>query len=413
MTRVRTCVVLVALVSLLAAACGDDDDTDAAGSTTTQAEAGGDTTTTTPSADCALDEPVRVIGLAEKPPEGPNAIPDYDEGFQLALEEIEAAGGICGQPLEFERIAASPTDPNLARNAYLQALDEEPHAIVGINASTAMIAVAPEVEKAEIPTIYFGTSPQVLANTPDGVGSPWGFLIRPITTGIAQMQVDYVVDELDATRVGLLCLNAPFGQAGCDAVAAQATARGVEIVAREVHEATDTDFTSKAVALKNANPDVVLAYTFPNFYITFINQLTDNGLDVPVFGTGANLSVASGGIKAEALPNVWGVEDCVPAGDPDAADWVARYEAKFDKAVPSFAVAEAYDSLMMLKQAVETAGSVDPQAIADELRSQTHDGICDTYKADAGQAMHHSSTFEQFDADGVPEIKKKVDIPPA
>jgi branched-chain amino acid transport system substrate-binding protein len=292
-------------------------------------------------------------------------------------------------------------------------LDEKPDAIVGINASSAMIAVAPDVAKAGTPTIYFGTSPRVLVNAVDGVGSEWGFLIRPITTGIARIQVDYIVQDLGKKRIGLLCLNAAFGQAGCDAAAAHAPEVGAEVVGREVHEATDTDLTSKVLALKSANPDVIIAYTFPNYYVVFINQLTDNGVDVPVFGTGANLSVASGGIHSAALPNVWGVEDCVPAGDPEVAGWVGRYKAKFNKAVPSFAVAEAYDSLMMVVQAVETAGSADPKAIADALRAQTHDGICDTYVADAGQALHHSSTFERFGSDGVPQIMKQVAIKPA
>jgi branched-chain amino acid transport system substrate-binding protein len=412
MMRARTWLVIAVLVSVVAASCGDDDDTTTSDPTTTAVSVDASTTTASEPS-CSLDGPLKVVGLAEKPPEGPNAIPDYDEGFQLALEEVEAAGGVCGQTIDFERIPISPTDPTLALNAYLQALDAEPDVIVGINASSAMLAIAPEVAKAEMPTIYFGTSPKVLANAADGVGSEWGFLIRPMTTGIANMQIDYIVEELGKSRIGLLCLNAPFGQAGCDAAEAHAKELGAQIVARELHEATDTDFTSKAIALKNADVDVIVTYTYPNYYVVLVNQLGDNGLDVPVFGTGANLAVASGGIRSEVLPNVWGIEDCVPAGDPDAADWVERYQEKFDKRVPSFAVAEAYDSIRMVVQAVETAGSADKKAIADALRTQTHDGICDEYRADAGQALHHASTFEQFDIDGVPQIKKKVEIPAA
>jgi hypothetical protein len=66
---------------------------------------------------------------------------------------------------------------------------------------------------------------------------------------------------------------------------------------------------------------------------------------------------------------------------------------------------------MMLAKVVESSGSTDAKTIADGLRNQTYDGVCATYDADAGQAMHHSSTFEQFDSAGTPSIKKTVVIP--
>ena len=58
---------------------------------------------------------MKIIGLAEKPPEGPNAVADYSNGWDLAIEEINAKGGICGQKVEFERLPMSPTDDAAAK----------------------------------------------------------------------------------------------------------------------------------------------------------------------------------------------------------------------------------------------------------------------------------------------------------
>src|SRR5690606_17535208 len=137
----------------------------------------------------------------------------YDEGLQMALEDL--GNEICGQPIEFERIPASPTDGNAALNAYLQALDEDPHIVMGLPSSTAVLAIAPEVAKAGIPIIYWSVAPQVFANAE--AGSEWGFIIRPRNTGIAELQVDYAMDELGAKRIGLLCANIAYGTQGCDA----------------------------------------------------------------------------------------------------------------------------------------------------------------------------------------------------
>jgi branched-chain amino acid transport system substrate-binding protein len=397
------------VLSLFAAACGDDGDGDTS-STTTEASGDGSTTTAGDGGsgdDCALDEPVKIIGLAEKPPEGPNALPYYDEGFQMAIDEL--GGEVCGQPLEFERFASSPTDGSAALNSYLQALDEEPTAIVGLPSSTAVLGAAPEVAKGGVPTIFMALAPQAFADAE--AGSEWGFTIRPRNTTISAEVVNYAADELGATKIGLLCANNAFGTAGCDASAARAEELGLEIVARESNETTDTDLTAKVTALKNADPDVVLAFSFPNNLVVLYNQAADNGLDVPIFG-GSSAGLIIDAVSADARANVWGTDDCVPVSDPETADWRAAYEEKFDKTMTGsgYAIAESYDSIMFVVEAIKTANSTDKEAIADAMREIEYDGICTTYKADEGQGLHHSSDIVQFDADGAAQSKKKVEV---
>jgi branched-chain amino acid transport system substrate-binding protein len=407
----RTRLFLVALVALalVAAACGDDDDDTS--SATTEApettEADGSTTTGGGEADCSLDSPVKIVALVEKPPEGPNAIPDFEEGLQMAVEEV--GDEVCGQPFEYERIPASPTDGNAALNAYLQALDAEPTIVMGLPSSTAVLAVAPEVKKAGIPMIYWSVAPQAFVG--GEAGSEWGFLIRPRNTGIATLQVDYAMNDLGAKNIGLLCANLAFGLQGCDAAAAQIEKNGGTVVARETNETTDTDLTAKVIALKNANPDAVIAFTFPNNLVNLYNQAADNGLDVPIFG-GSSAGLIVKAVNSEARANVWGTDDCVPISNPDTADWKAAYEEKFDKTMvgSGYAVAEAYDSVLLAVAAIQKANSTDPQAIADAMRELEHDGICTNYKADAGQGLNHETHVVQFTDDGVAESKKQIEV---
>jgi len=401
------CLSLLAL-ALVASACGDDDDT-TSGAGTTEAPSG---TTGGGSGgegeDCSLSEPVKIVALVEKPPEGPNALPFYDEGLQMALEDL--GDELCGQPIEFERIPASPTDGSAALNAYLQALDEDPHFVMGLPSSTAVLAVAPEVAKAGIPMIYWSVAPQAFANAE--AGSEWGFMIRPRNTGIAQLQVDYAMDELGAKRIALLCANIAFGAQGCDAAAAAIQEKGGEVVARESNETTDTDLTAKVLALRNSNPDAVLAFTFPNNLVVLYNQAADNGLNVPIFG-GSSAGLIIGAVDSDARGNVWGTDDCVPANDPETADWKARYEQKFGKSMigSGYNIAESYDSIMLAAEAIKRAGSLDPGDIAAALRELEYDGSCTTYVSDAGQGLHHSTDIVRFDAEGVGESVLKVEVP--
>ena len=73
----------------------------------------------------------------------------------------------------------SPTDVASAKVAYLSALDKKADITVGMNSSTIVLALAPEVLKAATPNIYMSAASQVFVGAANGVGNEWGFVIRP------------------------------------------------------------------------------------------------------------------------------------------------------------------------------------------------------------------------------------------
>ena len=83
----------IAALALLAASCGDDGGDETTSTTAAPAATGKTGTSGTGAAtgstgaasSCKLDKAPKIIGLAEKPPEGPNAIPDFANGWDLAL----------------------------------------------------------------------------------------------------------------------------------------------------------------------------------------------------------------------------------------------------------------------------------------------------------------------------------------
>src|SRR5205085_2397730 len=81
--------------------------------------------------------------------------------------------------------------------------------------------------------------------------------------------------------------------------------------------------------------------------VVLFNQMSDNSFDVPVMGgASSGLAIATKNVKADALKNVLGIDDCVPVSDtinPPAKDFTAAYRAKYN-IDPGYAAAEAYDS---------------------------------------------------------------------
>jgi branched-chain amino acid transport system substrate-binding protein len=402
--------------ALVAAACGDNKSststttTRASGSATT----GGSAATTAAAATCKIDRSLKLVGMAEKPPEGPNAIPDYANGWELAVTQINDKGGVCGQKIDFERLPMSPTDTATAKVAYLSALDKKADVTIGINSSTIVLALASEIAKAATPNIYLSAASQVFVGAPNGVGSEWGFIIRPRNNSSAAIQADYLTKDLGKKKIGLLCAIGAFGDSSCGAAKPAIEAAGATVVSQQQAATDATNLTTQIIAFKNAGADAVLAFEFPNPMVVMFNQAADNGLNVPIMGgASAGLAIATKNVKGPALANVLGIDDCVPVADTTnqvAIDFTKAYKAKYS-IDPGYAAAEAYDAINLVAEAVKSAGKLDKKAIADALRTITYQGACEKYKADPGQGLHHASYIEKFDANGNPSIVKSVSVP--
>jgi branched-chain amino acid transport system substrate-binding protein len=405
--KLKRFALLLCVLALVASACGGDDDkSDDATKASTDSTAAANTD----SGACKLDAPLKIVGFAETTGEGANAVPYYANGWELGVKKVNDEGGICGQPVDFERLPINPTDNAQAKNQFLGGVDKHPDFMMGFPNSATVVALAPEILRAATPFIYFSSPPNAFLGAEGSVGNKYGFLIRPRTTGTTDAQVDYLIKDLGKKKLGLVCVNQTFGQQGCDAAKAAIAKAGGTIVDTETHEVTDTNLTSKVLGLKNKGVEGIVAFTFPNTGVVLFNQMADNGLNVPIMtGAIAGLATNTKSVSAEGVKNLYGFDDCAPAVEEQAADFLAAYKAKFSTN-PSYSAAQAFDSLSIIKQAVEKAGSADKEKVAEAMKSIDYEGACVHYKADDGNGLSQSGVLETFSADGTPKVVKKVDL---
>ena len=407
MGKRRTLLVVVLAMAVLVAACGNDDDDNGGGGG--KAKKGGGETTTTVAADFTLDQPMKVVLLAERKGESPAAIPNFFDGANLAIDELNAKGGVGGKPVTFETIPA-PLDPARAENALLAALDRKPAGIIGLPASAQVVPLAPKILTGGVPVILLSASGTAFRGT-QAQGS-WAFSIRPRNSGVASDVARFAMNDLKAKKVGLICVNNPFGTTGCDAAEKIVKDQGGTIVARRTNEPTATDLTEQVLAMKDA--DVVLDFNFPNPLGVVANQLIQNGIKAKhADGASSGLAVASGTVKGEAATNLYGVDDCVPTEDNRsmAKSFSSSFKEK-NKYDPDYAAAQSYDSVMLLAAAVRQARSTDPAKVADALRTLKHEGVCDpNYQSDSEQILHHQSYFLTFTANGERKVVRRFEVP--
>ncbi len=347
---------------------------------------------------------VKIILLAETTGESPAAVPYYANGAQLAADEL-------GSRVEYSRIAA-PLTPAAAETALNQALDEDPDAIIGFPASSQTIAISQRIVDSGIPFFSLSSGEQLVKNGPNGGDNI--FLIRPVDTNVATKEAEYVVDDLDAKRIGMLCVDNATGVNGCNAAREVFdAARGVEIVAERTNSTTATDLTEQARAMDGA--DAIIDFNFPNPIGVFAQQLIDNGIDVPhVDGASAGIAVASGAVTGDAAVNLRGVDDCVPTVSKSrkVRNWVSDYEGVSGGEPPIYSAAQAYDMVKLIAAAARQAESVAPRRLIRTIAGMTYNGICARYQSDDLNVLQHTADLTRWNAEGEIRVAKRFRFAP-
>lgn len=419
----RTLVALGVSVSLVAA-CGGDDDTDAddapaatdAPEPATTDAAPGDTepdasdtsepvtsepVTSEPDTsepdtsapDLQLDEPVR-IGLII-PQTGSAAIPQvFEDPMAMAIEAINAAGGIGGQPVEV-RTYDSGFAPEQGLTALRRALEDDPTVLMGYAITSQVLAAAPLLAEAQIPMIHFSAADET--NISEG-GSDWTFRVKLQNSSQASAGAQFLIDELGATDFGLMYTNDNYGQTARDAAEATILENGGTVVADRSYAFDATDLTEQVLAMAEA--DAVLNWGFPNTIGLQLNQFAQNGIQIPTMDSDSGVLTFENQLaEPEAMEQFYAAVVCNPPGDERqyVLDWTAQFEEQFGY-TPEANSAFTWDGVYMFKQAIEQAGSTDGTAIRDAMQSITWDGgVCqENYRADEDNNLSHDAFIVFF-----------------
>ncbi|MFF2107128.1 ABC transporter substrate-binding protein [Rhodococcus koreensis] len=361
----------------------------------------------------APDAPDRasVVGLLEIKGDSPNALNDYNNGAQMAVDDINAAGGVLGRPMDYQRIPASVTDPQAARTAFLKAVDENPSAIIGFPGGGSLEALTRDVDAAAIPMIHISSDGKLARGAESG--SEWLFSVNPDDTARAADAVA-LAGRLGGKRIGIVATDETFGRVSAENSIAAIEKAGLELGTVRYVPSTVTDLTGTILDLRDS--DVILSWTFPNVLALQLNQMKQNAIGTPVItGNSGPLVTSSNLVDEDARRPLHAVTPCAPAiGDSAVGRTFATdYQAKYG-VTPTASATQVYDSVRLLAAAMESAGTVsDHDAIAETLRTIEWDqGACAAmYKSDGAQFLGHQMVAEAFANGGA--IIDRYDVAPS
>ena len=300
-------------------------------------------------------------------------------GLKLAIDEINANGGILGKQVELN-LLDEKGDSTEAVNAYNKLVDWGMVALVGDITSKPSVAVAEVAAQDGIPMI-----------TPTGtqlnITEAGSNIFRVCFTDPYQGEVlaKFAKESLKAKTAAVVVNNSSdYSDGVANAFIAEAEKQGIEVVAKEGYSDGDKDFKAQLTKIAQKNPDILFV---PDYYEQdglIAIQAREVGIKSVIVGPDGWDGVAKTVDKSSysAIENVYFANHySVKDSNEKIQNFITNYKAKYNDEPSAFS-ALSYDAAYILKAAIEKNGSVDKESLAKAIKEIEFAGITGSLKYD-------------------------------
>lgn len=277
------------------------------------------------------------------------------QGADVAIEEINANGGVkVGDTTLKLRLtfADDEASGDTALSAYNKLMDDGIQALLGTVTSGAGLAIADQTFEDGILQITPSGSAQGLTKNANA------FRLCFTDPLQGQTMAKYAVETLGLTKLAMIYNNADEYSTGvAEAFVEEAKALGAEIVAQEAFVTDAVDFTTQLTSIKGTDAQIIFvpAYYQDAAYIT--TQAAELGMTIPFIGSDGWDGVLANIVDPSALEGAVFLSPFLATDANQAVqDFVKTYEDKY-KATPDQFAADGYDTVYVIKAALEKAGS--------------------------------------------------------
>jgi branched-chain amino acid transport system substrate-binding protein len=306
---------------------------------------------------------------------------DNENGARLAVEEINAAGGIDagGTKIKLELVAEDDkADPKEGTLAAQKVVDAGVVAMVGhLNSGTSIPAskiysdanvtqVSPSATNPKLTEQGFKTTFRVVAND-----NQQGAVLA-----------NFAANEMKAKTIAIIDDRTAYGQGLADVVERVAKEKGLKVVAREFTNDKATDFNAILTKVRGAKPDVVMYGGMDATAGPMAKQMKQLGIKAPLLAGDGVCSPEFIKLAGDAA----GIMTCSMAGEAveklaKGADFVAKYKAKFNQDVQVYSP-YSYDAVYVIADAIKRAGKADRAAITAAMPATNYSGVTGTISFD-------------------------------
>jgi len=310
-----------------------------------------------------------VIGVST-PKTGPLATASEWEmwGVELALEEINASGGLLGRKVEI-MVLDNKCNPSEGVNVANKLVEAKVVAIEGAHCSSPHLASMKIVEAAKIPMVTGIASNQKITDSAGPGRLEYSFRISPGDQAMMDALGAYIGGKKLFKTVAIVSEDTDFGRGGADAFKKVAEKAGIEIVSSDFHAQGTPDFTSILTRLQQRKPDGIATFQTSTDSINFLRQAMQVGLHIPYTGRielgGRNVPIIEAGGMENSI-SAWTYNATIDA--PSNKAFVEKIKAKY-KSEPYLQTWGGYDAMRVIAMAIKAANSTDGPKVKDAIKN--------------------------------------------
>jgi len=318
--------------------------------------------------------PVKIVSLMELSGAGATAGTNFRNGVDLAVKEINAAGGILGRKIEVETFDTE-TNPGVAKALAQKAIDLGAYVVMGPVFSGSINVSMTETRRAEIPNFMGGEAANLSAQ-----GNPYIFRTSFTQDTAMPKLARYIKDEVHAKSVAMIWVNNDFGKGGRDTMKKALDVQGIAVAADISTDPQQIDFTSAVLKAKQSNADAAFVYLNEEESARALRALRKQGYDKPIIGettlTGQKVIELAGDAANGVVGHVGLTAD---APDPP----IHAFDEKFTKAYgyrSDHNGMKGYTAPYIVKAVTEKIGKFDSKEFAKAMHGvslavKDHPGI--------------------------------------
>ncbi|MGC8972355.1 MAG: ABC transporter substrate-binding protein [bacterium] len=339
---------------------------------------------------------------------------DLKQGAELAAEEINSQGGIkVGNTiykiqLIIEDDEGKPDKGTLAAQKLIT--QDNVFAIVGSYSSTVTLAMQPTIMENKRLLVV----PVAVATKITDAGYKYTFRVCANQRMQTTQNAEWVYNNLKPKTFAVLLENSDYGREGGQIWSSYMESRGVKKLAEEYFNIGSVDFYSQLSKIKAADPDVIFTIANTNDAANILKQAKEIGLNkqfVMLGGVAMDEFLKLAGENALGLVHLSYFE--ATSKRPKVAAFVDAFKKRWGRS-PAMYAAGAYDAVYAIKYAIEKAGKLDVDAVADAMRTLDFEGVQGRiFFDDKGQAQTKVLVVQvQRVQDGVNGLGRVILYPP-
>ncbi len=307
-------------------------------------------------------------------------------GLQVAIDELNANGGVLGKKLELVRRddEATPAKGVIAARELL--FREKVAVLFGGLDTPVSIAIVPIMNEAKVP--FMGPWAAGTPITKNGSKDNYVFRVSAVDEIVDKAMLQYAQRTFNAKNCGMILVNNPWGESNERGLTAALSAKGLKAAGIEKFEGNDVDVVPQLTRLKSAGADCLFLVGNVGPSAQVVKSLDRMGWKPPVV---SHWGPAGGRFTELAGPSAKDVHFIQtysffgkqsPVGQKVMKALMAKYpDIKGPGDVtPAVGVANAYDGMMLTALAIQSAGKLDGTAIRDGYyKVGAYDGLIKTY----------------------------------